>query len=98
MIYDDQDVKDIFARWCKAVGVKEAKPLPPIVNGQYSEPYEFIEGTYCIPKGISGWGIAEYVSDNGGINVIIRTDTRYILAELMLFAIQCINIKAGKTK
>jgi len=96
MIYSKQDVDYIFARWCKAVKVKQAKPLPPIVNGSYSKPYTFIEGTYTIPSGIMGYGIARYVSGSGAISVFMRTQSRTEFVDRMLFAINSIELKSKK--
>lgn len=96
MRYSNDDVNYMFTRWCKAVKVKQAKPRPPIIDGSYSKPYEFIVGTYTIPDGIMGYGIAKYVNDGGAINVIMRTESRTEFVERMLFAVNSIEIKKHK--
>ena len=93
MRYSNQEIQSIFTYWCKCFGVKQAKPLPPIENGHFSKPYTFIVGSYTIPDGIMGWGIAQYVSNGGGIRVIMRAKSSTAFVEMMQFAILSKELK-----
>jgi hypothetical protein len=92
MKYTETDIQDTFARWCKAVGVKQAQPLPPIVNGHYEPKADIQEGIYCIPDGIMRYGIAKYVNTGGGIDVIMRAISRNEFVDMMKFAIKSISL------
>lgn len=93
MRYTNQYVKDIFTRWCKVMGVEQAEPLPPITNGRYPKGWTSKKGTYTIPNGIMGYGIARYVNENGAINVIMRVSSRNTFVEMMEFAIKSLELK-----
>jgi len=92
MKYTIDDAWTTFSVWCESTGVKQAEPLPPIINGKYSKHYKFIVGTYTIPNGISGWGIAVHTNESGAINVIMRTDSLSKFIEMMQFAMTSIGI------
>ena len=84
MKYSNAEIKHIFSQWCKAMKVPEA-------TNTMREPSKV--GTYLIPNGISGWGIARYVNNVGAIHVIFRASSGQALVDAMQFAIGSTQLK-----